>query len=81
MLSELVEGRIQRPHLSQAYCNAQQYQHLQQDLSQLQQTLNHLGLVILSSEGQVQRVTPQAVAWLEAYFPKPTSTSQLPDHL
>jgi DNA-binding CsgD family transcriptional regulator len=69
------------PHLSQAHCNAQQYQHLQQDLSQLHQTLNHLGLVALSSEGQVQRVTPQAVAWLEAYFPKPTSSSQLPDHL
>jgi DNA-binding CsgD family transcriptional regulator len=69
------------PHLSQAHCNAQQYQRLQQDLSQLHQTLNHLGLVVLSSEGQVQRVTPQAVAWLEAYFPKPTSAFQLPDHL
>jgi DNA-binding NarL/FixJ family response regulator len=69
------------PHLSQAYCNAQQYQHLQQDLSQLHQTLNHLGLVILSSEGQVQRVTPQAMEWLEAYFPKTTSSFQMPDHL
>jgi DNA-binding NarL/FixJ family response regulator len=69
------------PHLSQAHANAQLYQHLQQDLSQLHQTLNHLSLVILNSEGQVQRITPQAVAWLEAYFPKPTSTFQLPDHL
>ena len=69
------------PHLSQAHCNAQQHQHLQQDLSQLHQTLNHLGLVVLSSEGQVQRVTPPAVAWLEAYFPKPTSSFQLPDRL
>ncbi len=69
------------PHLSQARRNAQQYQYLQQDLSQIHQTLNHLGLVVLNSEGQVQRFTPQAVAWLEAYFPKPTSTSQLPDHL
>jgi DNA-binding NarL/FixJ family response regulator len=70
------------PHLSQARRNAQQYQHLQQNLTQLHQTLiNHLGLVVLSSEGQVQEVTPQSVAWLEAYFPKPTSTSQLPDHL
>jgi DNA-binding NarL/FixJ family response regulator len=68
------------PHLSQAHRNAQQYQHLQQDLNQLHQTLNHLGLVVLSAEGQVQRVTPQAVAWLEAYFPKPTGV-QLPDHL
>jgi len=29
----------------------------------------------------VQRVTTQAVEWLEAYFPKPTSTSKLPHHL
>jgi DNA-binding NarL/FixJ family response regulator len=69
------------PHLSQARRNAQQYQHLQQNLTQLHQTLNHLGLVVLSSEGQLQEVTPPAVAWLEAYFPKPTNTSQLPDHL
>ena len=51
-----------RPHLFQAYCNAQHYQQLQQDLSQLQQSLNHLGLVILTTEGQVQFVTPQAIA-------------------
>lgn len=69
------------PHLSQAHRNAQQYQRLQQDLSQLHQTLNHLGLVVLSAEGQVQQVTPQAMAWLEAYFPKPTNSFQLPDHL
>jgi DNA-binding NarL/FixJ family response regulator len=68
------------PHLSQAHCNAQQYQRLQQELNQLHQTLNHLGLVVLSSEGQVQQVTPQAVAWLEAYFPRPTG-AQLPDPL
>jgi DNA-binding NarL/FixJ family response regulator len=70
-----------RPHLSQAHANAQQYQQLQQNLSQLHHTLNHLGLVVLNSEGQVQEITPQAVAWLEAYFPKPTSTAELPDHL
>jgi DNA-binding CsgD family transcriptional regulator len=69
------------PHLSQAHRNAQQYQRLQQDLSQLHQTLNHLGLVVLSAEGQVQEVTPQAMEWLEAYFPQPTSSFQLPDHL
>ena len=70
-----------RPHLFQAYCNAQHCQQLQQDLSQLQQSLNPLGLVILDTEGQVQFVTPQAVVWLEAYFAKPTGTLQLPDHL
>jgi len=70
-----------RPHLFQAYCNVQQYQQLQQDLSQFQQSLNHLGLVILDGEGQMQFVTPQAVVWLEIYFSKPTSSLQLPDHL
>ena len=70
-----------RPHLFQAYGNAQHYQQLQQDLSQLQQSLNHLGLVILNTEGQVQFITPQAVGWLETYFAKPTGSLQLPDHL
>ncbi|MBW4583319.1 MAG: helix-turn-helix transcriptional regulator [Tildeniella nuda ZEHNDER 1965/U140] len=70
-----------RPHLFQAYSNAQHYQRLQQDLSQLQQSLNPLGLMILDTEGQVQFVTPQAIVWLEAYFAKPTGNFQLPDHL
>jgi DNA-binding CsgD family transcriptional regulator len=70
-----------RPHLSQAYDNAQHYQQLQQDLDQLQQSLNQLDLVMLNPTGQVQRITPQAIAWLETYFAKPTSTLQLPDHL
>ncbi len=70
-----------RPHLFQAYCNVQHYQQLQQDLNQLQQSLNPLGLMILDTEGQVQFVTSQAIVWLEAYFAKPTGTLQLPDHL
>jgi DNA-binding NarL/FixJ family response regulator len=70
-----------RPHLSQAHANVQYYQQLQQDLSRLHQMLNHLGLVVLNSDGHLQEVTPQAVIWLEAYLPKPTSTFQLPDHL
>jgi DNA-binding CsgD family transcriptional regulator len=70
-----------KPHLTQAHCNAQQYQRLQQDLSQVQQTLNHLDLVILNTMGEVQMITPQASIWLETYFPKPPSLRQLPDHL
>ncbi len=70
-----------RPHLCQAYCNAQHYQQLQQDLTQLQQSLNHLGLVILNAEGQVQSIAPQATTWLENYFAKSTYSHQLPDHL
>ncbi len=70
-----------RPHLRQAYDNAQHYQQLQQDLSNLKQSLNHLDLVILNPTGQIQWVTPKAVLWLETYFSKPTSTLQPPDHL
>jgi DNA-binding CsgD family transcriptional regulator len=70
-----------RPHLSQAHCNAQQFQRLQQDLSQVQQTLNQLDLVILNAKGQVQRITPQANVWLETYFSPPTGLLQLPEHL
>jgi DNA-binding CsgD family transcriptional regulator len=70
-----------RPHLFQAYCNVQHYQQLQQALSQLQQTLNHLNLVILNADGCIQSIAPQAILWLENYFAKPTCSHQLPDHL
>lgn len=70
-----------RPHLFQAYGNAQHYQQLQQDLSQLQQSLDHLGLVILDTEGKVQLITPQAIQWLQMYFAQPSLSQQLPDHL
>jgi hypothetical protein len=70
-----------RPHLFQAYCNVQHYQQLQQALSQLQQTLNHLDLVILNADGFIQSIAPQAILWLESYFAKPTCSHQLPDHL
>ncbi len=70
-----------RQHLSQAYSNAQHYQELQQDAHQLQQSLNHLGAIILGAEGQIQSIASQAIIWLETYFSKPTTTRQLPDHL
>jgi DNA-binding CsgD family transcriptional regulator len=70
-----------RPHLFQAYCNAQQYQHLAQELNQLQQSLHHLGVVIIDMEGQIQSIAPQAAIWLETYFSKTPSSLKLPDHL
>jgi len=70
-----------RPHLFQSYCNVQHCQQLQQNFSQLQQSLKSLGLVTLNTEGQVQWVTPRATTWLEIYFPKPTASLQLPDLL
>jgi hypothetical protein len=73
--------KLIRPHLSQAYDRAQQFHRLQQDLSQLQQTLNQLDLAILNTMGQVQTIAPQASIWLETYFPKPPGLRQLPDRL
>ncbi len=69
------------PHLFQAYSNVQHYQQLQQELSQLQQSFNYLGLVIFDAKGRVQSIAPQAILWLENYFAKPTQFHQLPDHL
>jgi DNA-binding CsgD family transcriptional regulator len=71
-----------RPHLLQAYSNAQKYQQLQQNLSQVQQSLDYLGTIVLDTEGQIQSIAPQAIIWLETYFFKSTCCSpHLPDHL
>jgi DNA-binding CsgD family transcriptional regulator len=70
-----------RPHIFQAYCNVQQYQCLTQKSNQLQQFLYHLGVIIIDMEGKIQSIAPQAVIWIDTYFPKPTSSLKLPDHL
>lgn len=70
-----------RPHLFQAYSNAQHYHQLQQNLAQLQLSLNCLDLVILDYTGRVQLSTPQATQWLRVYFAEPTDSLQLPNHL
>jgi DNA-binding CsgD family transcriptional regulator len=70
-----------RPHLSQAYTNAQQYQQLQHENNQLQQSLNHLGAIMLNRDLEIYSIAPQAIIWLETYFDQPTCANQLPDHL
>jgi DNA-binding CsgD family transcriptional regulator len=70
-----------RPHLIQAYGNAQKYQRIEQDLGQLQRSVDQLGMVILNAQGQLQWMTPKAAMWLETYFTKPTAINCLPDHL
>jgi DNA-binding CsgD family transcriptional regulator len=71
-----------RPHIFQAYANAQKYQQLQQKSSQLQQSLDRLGTIVLDGEGRMKSIAPPAIALLETYFPKPTcGSSQLPDTL
>ncbi len=52
-----------------------------QDLTQLQQTVQHLGLIILDTSDEIRWITAQAVVWLELYFAKPRSDLRLPDAL
>jgi DNA-binding CsgD family transcriptional regulator len=70
-----------RPHLAQAYANTQHCQKIEQNLNQLQQSLNCLGLIILDADFQVQSIASQSSIWLATYFTPSTSPRQLPDHL
>jgi DNA-binding CsgD family transcriptional regulator len=70
-----------RPHLYQAHSNARKYQQLQQNLHQLQQSLDCLCVVTLDDRGRVKLMSPQVSVWLETYFEKPTCSHQLPDLL
>ena len=49
-----------RPHLAQAYTNVQQFHQLQQEKQQLQQSLNHLGTIVLDSEMQIRSIAPSS---------------------
>ena len=70
-----------RPHLIQAYWNTQQHSELQLQLLQLQQSIDHLGIIILDTSGQVQDITSQATQYLTQYFPTPPLYCKLPEHL
>ncbi len=70
-----------RPHLFQAYSNAQKFQQIRQDTRQIQQSLDCLGTIVLNTDGRVISIAPQAIVWLETYFAKSSCCSQLPDHL
>jgi DNA-binding CsgD family transcriptional regulator len=70
-----------RPHLSQSYNNAQHYHQLQQERDRVQQSLNHIGAIVLDSEGRVQSISPQASVWLSIYFTVSTCSGLLPDRL
>ncbi len=70
-----------RPHLFQAYSNAQKFWQIEQSAHQLQQSLDYLGTIVLNSEGRVISIAPQAIIWLETYFTTSSHCTQLPDHL
>jgi DNA-binding CsgD family transcriptional regulator len=67
-----------RPHLFQAYGNAQCYQQVQKHLIQLQQSLTHIGLIILDATGQIELITPQASQYLQVYFSTMLERRHLP---
>jgi DNA-binding CsgD family transcriptional regulator len=58
-----------RPHLFQAYQNVQLWARRPFDLNVLGNTLNAVGIIIVSAEGQLSLMTLQAERFLERYFP------------
>ncbi len=70
-----------RPHLIQAYWNVQHNYQLQQQIGQLQQSINHLGIIFLDASGNVQAITSQAMQYLTQYFPLSPLFYKLPEHL
>jgi DNA-binding CsgD family transcriptional regulator len=70
-----------QPHLILAYQNICQYQQLQQQLAQLQQSLDRSGVILVDNLGRVQLMTTQAATWLHFYFPDNRNLSQLPELL
>jgi DNA-binding CsgD family transcriptional regulator len=70
-----------QPHLIQAYQNICQYEHLQEQLVQLQQSFDRAGVIVVDDLGRVQLITAQAATWLQFYFPSNRIFSQLPELL
>jgi DNA-binding CsgD family transcriptional regulator len=72
---------LMRPHLQQAHQNAATFTQVQQQLTQLDQTLEQVGLIALSLDGKVQWITQQANKLLHQYFPISKPKTSLPDLL
>lgn len=72
-----------RPHLVQAYINAESVTRIQQDVKLLEQmiTEKRRELVILAVDGRVRSMGRQAQAWLSTYFEPARSSECLPDTL
>lgn len=71
-----------RPHLIQAYRNAQALTQTQQELAQLNRTLEQLGMIVLNRDLKVQRMTCRAGELLLQYFQfSSPSVNHLPENL
>jgi DNA-binding CsgD family transcriptional regulator len=63
-----------RPHLIQAYRNAEAVTRLQQEVTLVERGIAELGgaIVLLHSDGRVREMTPLARQWLSRYFQHPS---------
>ncbi len=58
-----------------------QYQQFQQQIEELQQSLDRCGVVVIDDLGRVQLMTAQAATWLQFYFPDRRNFDRLPELL
>lgn len=70
-----------RPHFQQVYQNAAAFTQMQQQITQLHQTIDQVGLIALSLDGKVQWITQKAGELLHQYFPISKLKNSLPDLL
>jgi DNA-binding CsgD family transcriptional regulator len=71
-----------RPHLAQAFQNAQAFTQIQQSLAQLNHTIEQLAAIAVATDGQVRHMTKRAWELLVQYFHPTSLQSQcLPDNL
>ena len=69
------------PHLIQAYQTVCRYQELEQKIEDLQQSLDHAGVIFVDNLGRVEFITPQATKCLKLYFPNYNNFQELPESL
>ncbi|MBE9192439.1 helix-turn-helix transcriptional regulator [Gloeocapsopsis crepidinum LEGE 06123] len=70
-----------RPHLFQAYLNAQTLTKIQQESIRLNRTMEQLGVIILAGDGKIQLKTQRAWELLTQYFQLTHQKNSLPETL
>jgi DNA-binding CsgD family transcriptional regulator len=71
-----------RHHVARAYQYAQRYTKTQQQIAQLTELTEFLGVITLTLNGQIKSLTQRAIYLIESYFPNEWSNRhQLPESL
>ncbi|RCJ17653.1 hypothetical protein A6S26_30615 [Nostoc sp. ATCC 43529] len=70
-----------RPHLQQAYQNIAAFTQVQEQLSQLNQATEQVGLIALFLDGKVEWISQKAGELLHKYYPLSKLPNSLPDIL